>query len=247
LGYTGKSPKPFYWVFIIVNFWFGAIASPAHSAEDSALRILKLNQILHNIHLLRQGVHYRDEGRILVIEETVRKLAEAMEKEDAGSFEITRWQQLFFSKMRVSNPFFEFIRTSRTQNAIRELLSIYLEIRKNTKYDAGPLSKDVYAHFVQLQTVINRFRESDKIGAKLRERLGRVSRLLSEAIGVADANGDGHERTNHYVRLVYTTVKPLYTDLFSFLGTHPLNELGKEIVGTNDILSSLLEEGGGAP
>jgi hypothetical protein len=211
------------------------------AAEDSALRILKLNSILQNLKAIRQALHVRDEGRIFVIEETVRKLKEVMEQENAGSFEIMRWQQLLFSKMRVSKPFFEFIRTLRTQNAIHDLLETYLEIRRKTKYDTAK-SEDVFAHFTQLQTVIDRFRENDTIGSKLRERLGRISRLLSSGIAAATVNGDGHERTNNYVRAVYEQVKPLYNDLFSYLGVHPLDEWYQEIVGVNEILGSFLEE-----
>jgi hypothetical protein len=238
LGWKVSSKKSCNFKFLLLLCVIAA--SGAHAALDSAINVVKLNAILRDIAAIREALHYKDEGRVLVIEDSVKKLKGAMENESGSIFEVTRGLQLFFGKMSVSKPFFEFIRTQRTQLAIRELLATYQEIRKTTAYDAGPVSKDIFAHFEELQIVVKRFRDSDKIRPKLRDSLTRLYRFLTDAKAAAWENGDAHEITKDFVRQVNKTVGGLYNELLSYIGTQPLDEFAQEIVGTNEILGSLL-------
>ncbi len=221
-----------------------ALSCPAQPGDggDPASAIRELDSALGELNAIRPSLHYQDEGRLYVLEQSVKDTRDGVASKGLLHLAVRNLYTRMLDRFRYSDGFFTFVRTRRNEISIRALLTTILSIRKSVGVDTEPSSKRLEAHFLQLHGSLSELMKQDGVSAELRASLQGADRKLADAIAVASL-GDTAKAIRK-AREIHLIVRALYPGLHHLAAMNPAFGLTLEIIGVNEFLGAFsLDEG----
>jgi len=210
----------------------GVVAAP----YDVSTAIRHLNTILDDLHVVSQNIHRQDEGRVFIIEKTIRTVLHSVETEGLRFSTMHLYQNLIV-RFRYSEQFFDFIRTVRTKAAIEEILETVRNIRIAVGLDDDPYSKILKANLSQIKTSVDALLGLDNriVGEPMRSRLQDLIGKLGYAVAIAD-QGD-RPKAFKAATEAYHAIKDMYPMFQAVAISSPAFSYTLEIMGVNEFIA----------
>lgn len=189
--------------------------------------------------LLDRGVYAADRPRVFVLKQSAEV---AYENYQTRPFHRETFNAIFnlHVRFKISNDFFQFIRTGFNAERIDSLYENYDIIQKELGLDDSPFMRIIATNLEQLLAAVQAISRHDQVSGDLQSKMANFIPELGKAISVAN-NGDRPSAFAEATR-IYNLFKLNYAQLESELsGNQALFIYYMEIIGINEFIGDFAE------
>jgi len=204
----------------------------AGELEDAKQELVDMQSRLEFIRL--NGLHDQDLGRILKLQKTTGAVQRSIDENKLMSMATFNAYKQQDVQYRYSILFFEFIRTNRTEQAIKELLTLVTKIRQKLQLDEDPFNKILASNFKQLRDSMEGLKKLAETPASLLAEFPKILVLIGTAESLSLGEGD-RPKAFKAARQAYWPLFHLYPQ-FQSITSKDGNALVLEILGLNEFI-----------
>jgi len=217
--------KALFIVFVV----FFSLSVLANEVDIAKTRLARAKVLLDRI---APDAERLDQARLVILRKAVMKVQNSIEKNRLSTITTLAAYHELIVKLRFSSAFFTEISTSRTVDAIKELLKLNEQMKEARQFDDTPYTKITESVYVHMETLFRELLNNRSIPDSLRKQVGElipeVGKLLSDA-----AHGDRPNTFKSGIKF-YKMVVDVYPEFDEVKNSHEAFNIVLEIQGLNE-------------